>query len=485
VPAPAPAPAPTRAPKRAPAAAPAPAAAAAPVTTDRRIFDLRGDVRFSSGHPTGIVLIAAVAALPGEPPILLAAGLAYNNFSVCFTREAFAPNVERTVPVAIPDIHLVVSVMNRDETDFVPVHRHVVGRQALLDGKLGTIVVPMKKGDRPVTPRGLERIPGSDRARKRLHLDDELLSTVTAVSELCIAEFTGWAGLLDGVRIEVVDDFAAPLRRRVEVLLGRTTFDEYETELLEHSGRTLQAYGFWDPLHSVVYLNRGALEQQSLGFLFLTLGHELVHVGQTKNHPELDVEWRGHAAELWRLFLSGRPASKEMNETVFGLMANLEGYADYIERTCLALVHTCSLQLEAESRAVPELATPRRAHTEIDVMEEPAAPPSMRTVLISQKWAQYDSGRRAYLKRGKYGKITPFDPALRPDPILPEEVLKPLTTLALGGDAKSQLALGDIYRTGGMVGVTADREKALRWYRLAAACGSKEAAAHLEAMTRG
>ncbi len=465
--------------------APAPAPAPAPVTTDRRFFDLRGEVRFSSGHPAGVVLIAAVASLPGEPPILLAAGVAYNNVSVSFTREAFAPDVARGVPVAIPDIHLVVSVENRDGTDLVPVLRHAVSRQQILDGKLGTIVVPLKKGDRPVTPRGLERIPSATSARKRLHLDDELLGIVSLLSEYSVSELTGWNGLLAGVRIEIVDDFAAPLRRRVEALLGRTTFDERENELIEYSGRSLQAYGFWDPLHSVVFLNRGLLEQQSLGFLFLTLGHELVHVGQTKNHPELELEWRTHAAELWRLFLSGKPASKEMNETVFGVMANIEGYADYIERVCLAFVHTCSMQLQAESPiAVPELATPRRAHTEIDVMEEPAAPPSLRTLLISQKWAQYDSGRRAYVKRAKFGKVAPFDPALRPEPILPETVLKPLTTLALGGDAKSQLALGDIYRTGGMAGVTADREKAMRWYKLAAAGGSTVAAAHLAAMKR-
>jgi hypothetical protein len=89
------------------------------------------------------------------------------------------------------------------------------------------------------------------------------------------------------------------------------------------------------------------------------------------------------------------------------------------------------------------------------------------------------------VKRQRVGELTRFDPDLRPEPILPEELLKPLMRRAVGGCTYSQMSLGDIYRTGGMVGVVADRAKALRWYRLAAAGGSAEATARLRELEIG
>jgi hypothetical protein len=440
---------------------------------ERRTFALVGRVRFACGRPAGIVLIAAVAE--GPTPILLGLGIAYNTFNVLFTREAFDT----------PKIHLVISIVNRAEDDFLVVCRHDVDPSVLLgNGELGTIVLPIRKGDTPSPPPGLVRAPGADRAAKRLRLDDEIVQSSRFIAEKLVRELTGWGPLSEGVLFEIVDDFVAPLRRRVEALLGRTTFDDREVELLEFAGSSLQASGLWDPIHSVVYLNRAELEQQTLGFLHVTIGHELVHVGQSKYHPELDAEWKRLSARLWSQYLAGKRAPDVDAET-FGLMANLEGYADYIERCHLAFLCTCSMQLVRQDVKVPGLPAPRRVHTEIEAMEEPSAPPSLRTVLMSQKWAQYDSGRRAYQKRATNGSVAKFDPSLRPDPVLPKEILQPLMDRALSGCARSQMSLGDIYRTGGMVGVAADRSKAIRWYRLAAAGGSAEAATRLAELGTG
>lgn len=101
---------------------------------------------------------------------------------------------------------------------------------------------------------------------------------------------------------------------------------------------------------------------------------------------------------------------------------------------------------------------------------------------MTQKSAQYESGRRAYLARARNRNLVKFDPALRPEPLLPEDILAPLMARALKGETYSQISLGDIYRSGGMVGVAADKLKARRWYRLAVAGGSVEAAEKLRTL---
>lgn len=440
-----------------------------------RVIYLHGKLQFRCGLPAGIVLVAA--ATVGAKPILLGWGLAHESFSIGFDRSVLD---DPTGP--LPPVAATFSVLDRAE-QFVPVHRHVIEPDHLVtpSGGIGTIILPLRKNDTPQAVKGLERIPGIDTPRRRLRLDDELLQFVSLLAATFTEEETGWSDLLSGIRFEVVDDYVAPVRRRTEILLGRSDFDEYEQALITYAGQTLNAFGLWSALESVVYLSRPALEQQSVAFLFVVIGHELVHVGQSKNHPELDEEWRRHAQAIWTHKLAGTSPPKELDAELFGFMANLEGYAKWVQNR-LALSFTGSMQLVSEDVEIVASAPLPRVHTELDALAEPDAPPSLRSVVMSQKSAQYDSGYRAYAARVRHGQKLLFDPALRPPPLAAEELLKPIMRRALTGDMYSQMSLGDLYRTGGMVGLVVDQTKARRWYRLAIASGSEEAKTRLSAL---
>ena len=440
-----------------------------------RVIYLHGKLQFRCGLPVGIVLVAAVTV--GPDPILLGWGLAHESFSIGFDRAMLD---DPTGP--LPPVEAIFSIMDRDQ-QFVPVHRHVVEPDHVVSrsGGIGTIILPLRKNDTPRAVKGLERIPGIDKPRRRLRLDDELVQFVSLLAAPFTEEETGWAKLLSGIRFEIVDDYVAPVRRRTEILLGRSTFEEHEQALITHAGQTLDAFALWSELESIVYLNRPALEQQSVAFLFVAVAHELVHVGQSKHHPETDVEWKRHAQTIWTHHLAGTTPPKELAADLFGLMANLEGYAKWVQNR-LALSFTGSMQLVSEDVEIVASAPPPRVHTDLDALAEPDAPPSLRSVVMSQKSAQYDSGYRAYAARVRHGQKLVFDPALRPPPLAAEDLLKPLMKRALTGDTYSQMSLGDLYRTGEMVGLVADRAKARRWYRLAVASGSEEAKKRLAAL---
>ncbi|NUO52580.1 MAG: SEL1-like repeat protein [Polyangiaceae bacterium] len=421
--------------------------------------------------------MAVAVVLDGPEPLLLGQGLASDGFSVAFAREALFPDGSDTsVP---PKIYVVISLPTPAEDGFEPVMRYDVDLSRIDDeGRLGTITLPLRKGERPKPPPGLVCAPGDDRARKHLNLDHEIIFGASMMANVLVDQVTGWGDLLEGVRFEIVEDFAAATRNRFEAVLDRSDFDAREAEIIEDAGRGFPVAAMWDPFSRRVLLCRPELEQQNFGFLVVTIGHELVHVGQSKNHPELDTYLKGELARRWTALLAGDKPGP--NAELFGFMANIEGYADYVERYHVARMITCSMQLE---RQVPSKAaidvTPRRKHDCLDLLEEPQVPTSLRNQLMSQKSAQYDSGRHVYAKRAQAGALARFDPSLRPEPLVPEAWLGPLTSRALGGCITSQLTLGDIYRTGGMAGVTADKKKATRWYRLAAAAGSTEAAEHL------
>lgn len=441
----------------------------------RPIFGLHGKIRHADGERPDFVMVAVVAK--GPSPNLLGTGFVRSDFCLSFTREAFDP--AGSGPVQVPDLYVVLSVETAAGDGVVAVHRQDFPSLPFKDVEdLGTIVLPLRKGEAPVAVPGLESAPGCAVPRKRLRLDDELVLGSAVIVALFIEHDTGWTGLLKGVRFEIVDTFVEALRRRVETALGRR-IDDREAETLEQMALGFQAYAFWDPSHSVVYLNRTELEQQSFDFFKCVLGHELVHVGQSKNHPELDAQVATELAKIWTARLAGQSPTEESCLAIFGIMANLEGYADYIETVWLKTQFwPCSMQLARSeaSASAPTFAEVRRSHTELDLLEDASPARSLAGALATRKIAQYESGRRAYMERGKSteGKAARFDPSLRPEPILDWQLLHHLEERALAGCSTTQEVLGDFYRTG-MVGVTVDRTKALRWYRLAAAAGSAHA----------
>lgn len=382
---------------------------------------MRGRVTFVDGTPAR----AFVALVDADPDLddLIAAGTAEpdGTFRASFTAEAF--NQEPGEAEARPDLYVVVSMLYG--TSIIPVLRRDFGKLAFANGEmeedLGTLVLPLRRGEKPSASPGLRATPGRAKiAARRIRLDDELVEL--AVDEVArhVEALTGWSRLFDGVRFVILDGFDDLVRERVQRLLGRCDFGRDELAWIAASARHCEADTFaqWDPVARVVVLNRPELEVQGFDFLKVALGHELVHVGQMRARPDL-AAWHDLAqARSWRHRLGGTTATVDERRETARVMANLEGYAAYIERSYLARIYTHATAVAQVTSAADARF---RGWEEARTLPQQPADASVEGPVWT-KASQYAAGHAAYLTRTPAGAgPVPFDGDLRPD-VEPDDV---------------------------------------------------------------
>ncbi len=396
---------------------------------------MRGHVAYVDGAPAR----AFVAIIDADPDLddLIAIGTCEpdGSFRLSFTTEAF--NQEPGESETRPDLYAVVSIMH--EGTPVPVLRRDFGKlafaNAALEEVLEPLVLPLRRGEAPMAGPGLRAAPGAGKIVKRLRLDDALVDVVAHDVALHVERLTGWSDLLGGVRFEILDSFVDVRRARVERLLGRADFAPDELARLAALARRCDAslVGEWDPFARVVFLNRPVLETQGLDFFKLTLGHELVHAGQSRARPDIDTWLHAVQASSWKHLLAGTKDTVETRREETRYMANLEGYAVYIE-TYLRRIYTHAVRLspvtasaDARFRGLEDWRTVTK-HQEPKTLDE-----AVEDVEWT-KTAQYTAGHGAYLARTVGDVPVPFDgelrPAVEPDDVRVAEALIAILALA-------------------------------------------------------
>lgn len=459
----------------------------------RPVFTLRGRVAFADGAPAPRVWVAVVDADP-DLDDLLGVGVTGpgGEFRLSFTSEAF--NQEPADNELTPDIYVVLSV-EADGGRVAVLRRDFGALRFEGDEDLGVIALPLCAGVRPTAAPGLRVAPGAGKLVRRLRVDDAIVEVAAREVAPLVESLTGWAGLLDGVRFEIVDAFTETYRRRVGAALGRDDFDESDLERIDRVAHSCAAsfVALWDSTTRVVYLHRPVLERWNVDALKVTIGHELVHVGQSLRHPELDREQAAWFADAWARNLARPPRDPAPTRAMWRFMANLEGYAHYIETKFLRQVYTHA----AEFDDVTAPATARLAERQASRAREKrfeklkreltegswqsVLEPSSFDVFTVSKGPQYEAGLASYLARAQGDRPAPFDPALRPEPLLDANVFSDLFWRAQVGCAVSQLALASLYAKG-EGGVPLDHEKAAHWFRQAAEAGLPVAAFNLAAL---
>lgn len=422
------------------------------------------------GAPAAGIWVALVDADP-ELDDLLGVGVtgADGAFRLSFTSEAF--NQEPGEDEALPDLYAVLSVAG--DKGPVPVARRALhGLSFERAEHLGSLTLPAQPAAGKPAARRLSAMPGSGKAARRLRLDAEIVAHASAEIAPLVEAVTGWSGLLQGIQFEIDEEMADGVRRYASALLGREISAE-EWPQVE------TAYvAIWDPVGARVFLNRKLLEAQNLDYLKVAIGHELVHVGQTRNHPAMDAEFRRMATGALTLLLSGSNARSSAEEWSF--MANIEGFATYIEEHYLRRVYTHASALPdiaamATSRFEYRRGKRRVDRAVADLASEGSASPAGPARHWGTTASQYTAGCAHYLSLHQDGRPARFDPAARPPPAMDAARARYLVRRAEDGCTTSQFGLGALLLTG-EAGVPADRDAATRWLTMAAEAGHPKAA---------
>lgn len=308
---------------------------------------------------------------------------------------------------------------------------------------------------------------------------DEAGAAWTAVVEMApvVEAITGWRGLLDGLRVEARDDVAAALTRSQNAALG------WEPDPLRDAvtdvDRASAPLAFYDPLRGVIVVDRAQRDLLSPEALRGLMGHELVHVGQFRVAGVLDtlraLQWTDRDAQ-------GDDAPRA-REALVRFMANLEGYAHYLEEDVFGrhadVAPTVKRLTEAEGAAV----LAHQAATARDVVarfDDPRHAGFLRDAWMADKARQYALGAKAYRARAVGDRPARFDPHLRPAE-RPEQDqggdLAALREAAEGGNPAAQSELAARQRAGHCA--PADAAETLRWLRSAADAGDAVARYYL------
>ena len=330
--------------------------------------------------------------------------------------------------------------------------------------------------------------PGASRAVARLDPTRELIDLAAREVAPLVESVTGWRELLAGVRFELLSvdsGFHAAAEERVYRAAGVWDSATAERARLYAERWAAHHAAIWDFGKGAIYLNARLIRRQNLDALKVTIGHELVHVGQTRNHPQLAEAMERAWVEYWR-----DPKGTVSPES-WRLMANLEGYAEYIEREFLRREYTHATKIiDGATRAEARLEARR---IEREVARRFAA---LRRDLQTGQWStaltassdplacgkeeQYLAGLTVYRERGR-ASIARFDPELRPEPLVDEQFLVALALRAADGCVLSQTALGDLY-LGRLPGMPRDLELARFWFHAAARRGFPLAAFSLASL---
>lgn len=393
------------------------------------VFKVRGKVVRANGAPFSEVVLAIVDEdLLNDDLIGIGVTDANGEFRLSFTTEAF--NQDALECESTPDLYIVASL--RFPGELVPIHKQEFSNLTFKDGveDLGEIKI-----DSIEPLAGQVAIPGYKKIAKRLELDDETLSDAASEMSALVESLTGWKNLLDGVKVKVTDSIGKTFVGVLEGADGSEIHDrDHAARMLNVSFAVAGVVALYDPFARVIHVDQRSMERQNLDGLRIFLGHELVHVGQFREHPELLEEQKPILKNAVAKLRGESPTSdgssqEEIEKRTFGLMANIEGYASHIEHDFLRKLYNCAEPLQHTS--VIELITTLALGVYGSIRGDfsrpstSTAPPvgsgstssdeSEGGDSVSSKLNQYGAGLRAYRARAEGNKPAKFDPTLRPE----------------------------------------------------------------------
>ncbi len=320
-----------------------------------------------SGLPCGGLSIAVVEWDPVRDD-LLATGETDEAgcFAVSFTRREF--NQDPFEAERHPEIYVVLSMV-RDGCK-VALYRSKPFRPVFSCGvaEIPPIVLPAPPAAMPVL-EGCEAVPGLKAGVVRLDLDDALVRLAIDEVAPLVERITGIPGLGTGYRIVISDGFDDLL-----LTLGRAHGAEPDVVPSQLLGFVLgqELSSFYDPVDSVLTLNRLFLSCQSFEAMKVILGHELVHVAQFRLFPDLVERTREATSRLVRSLaeegadLSGFRAHLE-SSGLLKLLSEIEGYAAYVQKDFLekeyrgATYFSCFSPLGLAARGLTSIRVPLHA----------------------------------------------------------------------------------------------------------------------------
>ena len=392
----------------------------------RPIFTVRGRIASADGAPVPNAYVAIVDADPDLDDLLGAGATAPDgSFRLSFTAEAF--NQEPLENELVPDLYIVVSLSGSfggtGPATLSPFFRRDFDKLTFsaptYEEDLGTISIPAPSLSSPLgTGAPLRSAPGRGKIVKRLHLDDELVGIAAAEIAPLVERLTGWSNLLDGIEIRIVDSYREDRRARLRRALARPNLTPRQLALIEASASECAAstVASWQPDERAILLNRTMIEENAFDFLKVTIGHELVHVGQSRMIPTLGETLRRTHREEWAKLLEGKRLPRAEWRQAVQLLANVEGYAHYIETRWLLPIYTHGVQLMGPTHAADatfrERASPR---IQLPEKEKASTISDHLDDLFKFPGVSYVVGENFYRIRALTTGATgpqPFDPAL-------------------------------------------------------------------------
>jgi hypothetical protein len=361
-------------------------------------FHLQGRVTRANRTPLPGIAIAVVDRDPYRDD-LLGVGVTdrEGRFQLSFTTREFRLDAfERETR---PDLRLVCSV--RQGEKLVVCHledRPFPEQTRRLD--LGDVVVH-SWNDGPRLRPDLVPIPGL-RDVVRLDLDDELISHALHEVVGHVERLTGWSGLLDDLRTADISAFGAEIGQVMTDAGIEGRFARGVARAIFERVVLYATFGLYSPHSHTIFLNAGALEHCNLDGLKVILGHELVHVGQFRNHPELIEKHRRVTADLSRRLAEAGDGPVDVNALLEDApirthMRLIEGYAAYIQGY-LEAIYPLAMVVPHRSwfdRLV--IAAFRRTTPDLDH-------------ILESKLAQYTEGRAHFQAQGTGPQPQPFRP---------------------------------------------------------------------------
>ncbi|MEO1268760.1 MAG: hypothetical protein AAFX99_11725 [Myxococcota bacterium] len=221
------------------------------------------------------------------------------------------------------------------------VHQHTCDALAFADGceDLGVITVETWV-EGPQFIKGANPTPGYGKRVARLNITEPLLQHCLEEVAPLVEELTGWPSLLEGLKIDLTDDISPYFNQLTQEVFGESTWTTRQLDRLMAWNSNIMA--LYDPTHHVIAINRSRMARYTnLDGLKVILGHELVHVGQFRQHPELSDLYRSQLNWLRTLVekqddLSPEAIQEAVSKSEFqARMSELEGYAYYIQRDYL------------------------------------------------------------------------------------------------------------------------------------------------------
>ena len=361
------------------------------------IHRLKGRFATPKGHPLAGIRVAIVERDEDNPDDLLGVGVTgeQGQFQIAFTRREF--NQDPGEDEEAPDLYAVFSRLSGQSY-------RAVGRcdlpRADPGGDLGQIQVALSPEGTFV--EGLGATPGVDKAVVRLHIDDPLVAHCLLEVAPMVESLTGWSGLLDDLPVRINPDFGAHWQARLSEYIDTgcaTASPEAHQSFLTNMNGTMAAY---DPFEDALIVNATWLDRSNLDALKVVLGHELVHVGQYRNTPDLREQHRTYANTLQDLLAApgdtdrGEIARALRQSTWHQALTRIEGYAEYIQKDFLEKHY--NLATFFNHRSVFEAFTQSLLQ---------GALPDAGT-MAEVKSDQYAEGIELFRRRGRRGEPSPF-----------------------------------------------------------------------------